>query len=344
MASTSAAAHDPNEPLPKHLNIVALETIYTPLPRLNLPGQHTFTIKEYTRSSIDDIPARIHEAHILITTAIPLNAHALSAEVSPNVRLIAVMASGTDSVDLAACSARGIRVLSSPNCNAGTVAEHAVALYFALRRSLLPTMSALRAGAWPREGTLMTRAYAAGHAPRACHQETAAIVGYGGVGRKLEMLLEGLGMKVLVAARKGAGLPPGRVPFNEALKMATVVVLCCPRSPETIGLIGAAELTSMQPDALLINISRGGIVDETALADALGSGRIAGAGVDVFEKEPASAQTSPLLRKEMDGLNLVLTPHTAWVSTGTTINYQRVLQENIEDFLLGNVKADRVKA
>lgn len=347
MAKISAAAHESpfHAPsLPEHLKIVALETFFTPIPQLYLPNGHTFTLTQYARSSTDDVPARIQDAHILITTTIPVGAGVLSVEVSPNLRLIAVMASGTDSIDLAACAARGIRVLNSPNCNTDTVAEHAVALYFAVRRSLYPSMTSLRVGEWPRHGTLMKRAYAAGQPPRACHQETVAIVGYGGVGQRVGKLLAGLGMKILVAARKCAVPSDGRMPFNEALKIATVVVLCCPRSPETLGLIGTSELALMQSDALLINVSRGGIVDETALVEALRRGQIAGAGVDVFEEEPASADTSPLLRKEADDLNLVLTPHTAWVSKDTTTNLQRVLQENIEGFILGNIEERRAKA
>lgn len=338
------AATAPGRPLPQYINIVALEAFFTPIPTLRLPAPHTFTLREYTRTTPEEVPSRIRDADILITTTVALRADALSPHVCPNLRLIAVMASGTDSIDLAACAERGIRVLSSPNCNVDAVAEHAVALYFATRRSILPTMRALCAGDWPRQGTLMPRAYAAGCPPRTCRQETVAIVGFGGVGRKVAELLEGLGMKVVVAARKGEATPDGRVSFDEALRTATVLVLCCPRSPETVGLISGPELAIMRGDVVLINVARGGIVDEAALVAALEVGQIAGAGVDVFDREPASPETSPLLRKETQGLNLVTTPHTAWIAMETTRNYQRVLQENIEGYILGKVEADRVKA
>ncbi|KUI65870.1 Glycerate dehydrogenase [Cytospora mali] len=340
----SDAAPTPALSLPQHLNIVALETFFTPIPTLRIPAPYTFSLKQYTRTTIGEVPSRIYDAEILITTTLPLRADALSTQVCPKLRLIVVMASGTDSIDLDACTERGIRVLNSPNCNVDAVAEHAVALYFATRRSLLPTMRALNAGDWPRQGTLMTRAYVAGCPPLTCHHETVVIVGFGGVGRKVAKVLGGLGMKVLVAARKGWPVPDGRVSFEEALRTATVLVLCCPRSPETVDLVSTREFTLMREDAVLINVARGGIVNEAAMVTALREGQIAGAGVDVFSQEPASPETSPLLEREAQGLNLVTTPHTAWVAMDTTRNYQRVLQENIEGYILGRIQEERVKA
>ncbi|KAF7557923.1 hypothetical protein G7Z17_g295 [Cylindrodendrum hubeiense] len=341
MANPGISASDASA---KNFNIVALETFFTPLPELAVPSPHTFTLTEYTRTSQDELHERIKDADVLITTAIPLRADALSVEACPNLKLIAVLAAGTDSVDLAACTARGIRVMSSPNCNADVVAEHALALYFAVRRTLLPTMRDLRAGEWPRRGTLMKGSFVAGKPPRGCRDETAAIIGYGHVGKNLMKLLTGLGMKVIVSGRKGAPAPEGRVTFDEALKTATVIFLCCPRSPETLGLIAAPEFDLMQNDAVLVNVSRGGIVDEGALFRALTDGRIHGAGVDVFDIEPAGPETSVLLGSDAEGLNLVATPHAAWIGGATTSNYQRVLCENINGFISGKVEADRVRA
>ncbi|KAK7749145.1 hypothetical protein SLS62_008433 [Diatrype stigma] len=358
--------------LPTHLNIVALETFFTPLPPLTVPSPHTFTLTSYNRTTPAELPSRIQDAHILITCIIPLRADALSAAAAPNLRLVVVLASGTDSVDLATCRARGIRVLNSPGCNADAVAEHAVALYFAARRSLVPTMADLRAGEWPRRGSLMTRAFAAGAAPRGCRDETAVVVGYGAVGRRVEALLSALGMRVVIAARKSAAAaaannPPSssspssitttdsatiakpktteRVPFEEALKMATVLVLCCPRTPDTLHMISEPQLATMRADAVIVNVARGGVVVEEALLAALREGKIAGAAVDVFDAEPAGPDTSPLLEPDaVQGLNLVTTPHMAWIGMDTNINLQRALQENIEGFLVGKVAEERVRA
>lgn len=331
---------------PRHFNIVALETFFTPLPKLTVPSPHTFSVAEYDRTTIDEIPARIKNADILITTTIPLQKESLSRDVCPNLQLIAVLASGTDSLDLEICKERGIRVLNSPSCNVDAVAEHAVALYFATRRSIIPTMRDLKAGEWPRQGSLMKRAFVTGQSPRGCRDETVAIIGYGAVGRKVESILGGLGMKVLIAGRKNSTVEaaPGRVDFDHAIKIATVLVFCCPRTPETVGMISKKESDKMRSDALVINVARGGIIDEEGLLDALQEGKIAGAGVDVFDKEPASVDSSVLLGQGLDDLNLVVTPHTAWVGMNTTANYQRVLQENIDGFISSKILDDRVKA
>lgn len=320
----------------KHLNIVALETFFTPLPKLSLPEPYTFTLTEYTRTKLDELSDRIRDADILITTVIPLRADTLAKEKCPNLKLIAVLASGVDSIDVDACAARGIRVLNSPNCNTEAVAEHAVAMYFAVRRTLVPSMKQLRAGEWVRRGTLMKSVYVAGKPPRGCRDETVAIIGHGGVGRKVAEMLGGLGMKVTVAGRKGSeSLDQGRVAFDEALKNATVIVLSCPRSPETMNLLSTREFALMREDAALVNVARGGIVDEDALLEALREGRIAGAATDVFLKEPAGLESCPLLAPgvEDEGLNLVCTPHTAWLGERTTVNYQEALQENIRRFI-----------
>jgi glycerate dehydrogenase len=328
----------------KHFNIVALETFFTPLLELTVPAPHTFSITEYQRTTAAEVPERIKDADIVISTVVPIREVALSDKVAPNLKFIAVQASGTDSVDLAACKRRGIRVLNSPNCNVQAVVEHAVALYFAVRRSILPTMRQMRAGEWPRKRSLISTAFVAGKSPRSCGQETAVIIGYGGVGRHMEHVLSTLGMKVIIAGRKNGPAAPGRVDFDQALSEATVIVLCCPRTPETQDMISTAEFDKMRPDAVLVNVARGGIVVEGALLKALQDGKIAGAATDVFDKEPAGPETSVLLGPEAGDVNLVVTPHTAWLALDTTVNYQRALQENINSFIQGDLPADRLKA
>ncbi|CAK7203301.1 hypothetical protein SEUCBS139899_006032 [Sporothrix eucalyptigena] len=344
-ASLVSAVHDP--PLPQHLNIVALETFFTPLPPLIIPKPHTYTLTEYERTSAAQVAERIKDADIVITTVVPIRASALSATNAPKLRLIAVMASGTDSVDLAACTERGIRVLNSPNCNSVAVAEHVLSLYLATRRSLVPVMRALGEDEWATRGSVMTRAYAVDAPPRSCRDETVGIIGYGGVGQTIAKLFGALDMNIIVSGRRGA--PSGgngdRVPFEEVLQRASVIVVCCPLVPETRNLIGAAEFAQMQPDAIIINVARGGIVGEQALVDALRQRRIAGAGIDVYDHEPASTKSSPIVAAAAEGdLNLITTGHTAWVAASTRANYQRVVQENVERFIRGTVDADRVKA
>lgn len=334
-----------------HYNIVALETMFSGLPKITVPPPHSCSITSFERSFPADVAPRLAaaDADIAIITTIPITAAALDASLTPRLKLIVAVAAGTDTIDLAAAAARGVRVLNCPGCNVDAVAEHALALLFSCRRRLLPSMRALHAGAWPQRGTLIhTAMTGATKPPRACAAETVALIGHGAVGQRVAALFRALGMRVVVAARKGAGntVPAGRVPFREALQTASAVVLCCPRTPETMGLLGEAEFSAMAPDCVLVNVSRGGVVDEHALLAALRTGVIAGAGVDVYGQEPASPETSPLLAPEVaaNDLNLVATPHTAWVSAQTTANNERVLQENIDGFIKGDMVAERIRA
>jgi lactate dehydrogenase-like 2-hydroxyacid dehydrogenase len=278
---------------------------------------------------------------------------ALASAASPHLRMIAVVAAGVDRIDVAACRARGIHVANSPACNHETVAEHALGSYFAVRRRFRVAHDAARtpAAAWVRTGGLHHATMALGGPdrnpdgrvggpvfPLTCRSETLGIVGYGAVGRRVEALARALGMTVLVAARKGATapLPAGRTALADVVRRASVLVLCLPRTPASLGLIGAAELAAMPRHAVLINVSRGGIVDEDALVAALRAHEIAGAATDVYLMEPASPETSPLLAADTDDLNLLTTPHVAWCSDTTMAAYNECLKRNIRSWLEGN--------
>ncbi|CAK7207312.1 hypothetical protein SEUCBS139899_010122 [Sporothrix eucalyptigena] len=333
-----------------HYNIVALETMFSGLPNLTVPAPHTCSVVSFERSAPIDVGPRLAaaDADIAIITTVAVTAAALDVAPTPRLKLIVAVAAGTDTIDLAAAAARGVRVLNCPGCNVDAVAEHALALFLACRRRLLPSSRALYSGAWPQRGTLIRTAMTGQtHPPRACAAETVALIGYGAVGKRVATLFRALGMRVIVAARKGALPSDGRVPFQEALQTASAVVLCCPRTPETLGLLGEAEFATMQPDCVLVNVARGGVVDEQALLVALRSGIIGGAGVDVYGQEPAGPDSSPLLAADVAAdlsINLMATPHTAWVSAQTTDNNARVLQENIDGFILGEMLAERIRA
>ncbi|KAL2887758.1 Glyoxylate reductase [Ceratocystis lukuohia] len=334
------------QPLPKHLNIVAVESNYCSIPPLSVPEGYTFTLTTYDRSTPEEVAERIRDADIAITIVAPFTAEALAETNSPRLRMIATISSGTDQVDLKACAARGIAVLNSPNCNTNTVAEHALATYFAVRRAFVPCMHKLNQNEWVRTGVLVKTMYTHGatQPPRTLSQEVVAIVGYGAVGKAVQARFEALGATVRIVARKGVvpTADSGRISFEQALAEATVLVLCCPRTAETEGLLGAKEFAAMRPDAVLVNMSRGRVVNEQALLDALRNREISGAGVDVFEVEPAGPENSVLVGRQDEGLNLVLSPHTAWSSLDTVENYQRVCQLNVLEFVQGRVNPERV--
>lgn len=148
-------------------------------------------------------------------------------------------------------------------------------------------------------------------------------------------------MKVLIAGRKGDENPASngasmhRTPFEEVLRKSTVIVVAVPRLPETMNLISTTEFQKMSHKAVVINVSRGGIVDEAALLQALKDRNIHGAATDVFAVEPASAETSPLLAEDTSALNLTLSPHTAWCADKTAKNYAAMSPMNVMNFLLG---------
>lgn len=140
---------------------------------------------------------------------------------------------------------------------------------------------------------------------------------------------------MLLSGRKGETGSADRTPFEEVIRTASVLVLCLPKGPGTINYIASAEFGDMQPRTVLVNVSRGGIVDEEALVTALERGRIAGAATDVFVREPVGEGDSPLLGPRVQDLNLVTTPHTAWVSEETNSNYLHMLKANVVAFVAG---------
>lgn len=339
-----------------HIEIVALEAKFCPIPTFELPSPYTFEFVSYPETAQPDIPNRIKNATIVITTTMPLRADVLSPEVSPKLRQITVMASGTDTIDLQACKARGIIVSNCGGANIAAVSEHAIGLYFAARRKFLESHNAMQADEWMKRKTLIRILEDRDRKmPLTCVDEVMGIIGYGAIGKlrlfaiRVEILLiftplgqriaeiaRLLGMKVLVAERKGStSCRKDRVTFEEVLRKSTVLVVIIPRTIETLNLISTAELDVMKHSAVIINVSRGGVVDEVALLNALKDGKIAGAGSDVFSTEPAGSENNVLLGPEARGVNLTLTPHAAWLSNTTMENLQLMAKQNVEAFFQG---------
>lgn len=186
------------------------------------------------------------------------------------------------------------------------------------------------------------------------------MVGHGAVGKRIAGLCRALGMKVVISQRPGGAAPgtenpltngyqqggagePARVPFAEVLAQSTVLFLALPLTPRSAGLISSPELARMRPDAIIVNVSRGGIADEEAVVSALRSRALFGYGTDVFAREPAGgSDDSPLLGEGARGLNLTLTGHLAWFSGTTMLNQVRRVKENLRAFLDGEVGPDGV--
>ena len=281
--------------------------------------------EEFPSTPKDQVVERLRGARIAITNKIPLRRESL--EQLPELRMIAVAATGTDIVDLPFCRERGIAVANVRGYSRHTVPEHVFALILALRRALIPYQAAVQAGEWQRSNTFCHF----GEPIHDLHGSTLGIVGHGTIGGAVERLGRAFGMEVLVSEHRGAErVREGRVAFDEVIERSDVLTLHAPLKPETRHMIGAAELARMRANALLINCGRGGLVDERALAEALKSGAIGGAGVDVLSTEPPPhGEDNPLLQLQLP--NLVVTPHVAWAS--------REAMQTLADQLIDNIEA-----
>ena len=287
---------------------------------------HRLTI--FDRSAPVEVAERIRDADIVITNKVPIRAEAIAA--APRLRLIAVCATGTDMVDVAAASARGIVVSNVQDYARTTVPEHVFALIFALRRSLLAYRDSVRDGRWQTASQFCFFDHPIGDLAGS----TLGIVGRGSLGTAVAGIARALRMDVLFAGRKGDAAPPApAVPFAEMLRRSDVITLHVPLKPETRNLIGAPEFAAMVRRPVLINASRGGLVDEIALGEALRSGRIAAAGFDVATAEPPAAD-HPLMAL-LDLPNFILTPHVAWASLEGQQALADQLVDNIDAFWRG---------
>ena len=216
----------------------------------------------------------------------------------PALRLLSLWGTGTDNVDLPSAARHRVTVTNTPGVSAFSIAEHALALMLAVARRVPLVDAGVRQGLWPR-----------GQATQ-LHGKTLGIIGLGAVGRQLARLGAGIGMRVIAwTIHPNPALGFDLVPLDELLRASDVVSVHLRLSGETRGFLGKPQIDQMKPSAILINTARGPIVDESSLVEALATGRIAGAGLDVFDVEPLPAG-HPLTQFE----NVVLTPHCAGIT------------------------------
>jgi len=212
-------------------------------------------------------------------------------ELAPRLRVACRFGAGYDNFDVPALTRRRIPLATTGTANSDAVAEHALYLMLALARRGPALDRAVKRGAWPRSlGNIELR------------DRTCVIVGYGRIGRAVGRRVAAFDMKVVVVDPR----VPGSERLADALPQADFVVLACALTPETRGLMNTANLERMKSSAFLVNVARGPVVDERALAAALQAGRIAGAGLDVLQTEPPRPD-NPLLARD----DVVLTPHVA---------------------------------
>jgi len=283
--------------------------------------------QEYPASAVSELPQKLRGATVAITNKVPLRADTL--KMLPDLKMIAVAATGYDVIDMDYCRANGIAVSNIRNYAVHTVPEHAFALILALRRNLFAYREDVAKGRWQQVDQFCFF----DHPIRDMFGATLGIIGEGALGQATAKIARGFGMKVLFADHAPPKMPDVQfTPFDQVLAESDVISLHAPLTPDTRNLIGARELGKMKRTAILINTSRGGLVDEQALVEALTQGVIAGAGFDVLTKEPPK-DGNPLLALRLP--NFILTPHVAWASDGAMQFLADQLIDNIEAFVAG---------
>ncbi|MDA0119383.1 D-2-hydroxyacid dehydrogenase [Vibrio sp. T11.5] len=309
-------------------NVVFLDraTIPTHIELPHLPFDHQWI--EYDFTSPELVVERLKNAQIVITNKVVLDAAVLRQ--LPELKLIAVSATGFNNIDIDYCREQSIAVTNVQGYATQSVPEHVIGMIFALKRNLIGYHNDIANGEWQRNKQFCFFTHPIGDVAGS----TLGVVGSGALGQATAALARAVGMQVIYAEHKGANrCRNGYLPFEQVLMMADVLTLHCPLNERTHHLIGHQELTQMKPHSVLINTGRGGLVDEMALLEALKRGTIAGAGVDVFSQEPAD-DSNPLLAN-MNLPNLLLTPHVAWGSDSSIQNLANILMDNINAFHQG---------
>lgn len=280
----------------------------------------------YDRTAQEDAAARIGDAEVVFINKVRLTDEIFAA--CPNLKLVSILATGYNIVDLAAAKRRGITVCNVPGYSTRAVVQMTFALLLEICQQVGLHSGAVHTGRWQT-------------CPDFCFWDrplieldgkTMGIVGYGAIGSAVGTVAQALGMKLLVTARHEKPVPEGArfVSLPELLAQSDVVSLHCPQTAENARMIDAGALAQMKDGAILLNTARGGLLDEQAVADALRSGKLLAAGMDVVSAEPIHAD-NPLLTAP----NCFLTPHIAWAPLETRRRLQTISAENLRAFLAG---------
>lgn len=280
----------------------------------------------HEHSAPQEVIARLQGASVAIVNKVSLTQEVMDA--CPELRLILVAATGLNNIDLGAAHKHKITVCNCQGYGTETVAQHTLMLILALATQLPSYQRAVQAGDWQNSNSFCLLNFPI----MELSGKTLGILGHGTLGQAVERLARAFGMEVMIGTLPGRPVQTDHLPWKGILPQADVLTLHCPLTDKTRGLLGAEELALMKPGALLINTARGGIVDEQALADALRNGTLGGAGVDVLESEPPTAN-HPLLAPDIP--NLILTPHSAWGSREARQRIVLQLVENAAAFFAG---------
>ena len=280
----------------------------------------------YPSTAVEQRLERLQNASIVLTNKVRLDAEILSS--LPKLQLILLTGTGTNHIDLVSCQARGITVCNVTGYGTSSIAQHVFTLLLALSTNLLNYVNETTSGAWSSAAHFSALGYPI------CELEgkTLGLIGYGTIAKGVEKLALAFGMNIVIAQRPGGASQPGRLPMDALFAESDVVSLHCPLVDRTYHLIDAAALQKMKSTAILINTARGAVVDNAALAEALKSGEIKAAGIDVLEQEPPPAD-HPLIQADVP--NVIVTPHVAWASIEARQRLLNKVAENLQAWLKG---------
>lgn len=283
----------------------------------------------YDHTGVNEIADRIAEADIVIANKAPLNESTLQG--AKNVKIICETATGYNNVDLAYCEKRGIRVTNAVGYSTPIVAQHTFAMALYLLEKLPVYDTYVKNGDYEKAPMFTC------FEPYFTELEgkTWGIIGLGNIGRKVAEIAKVFGCRVIFYSASGKNDTTDfeRVDFDTLLAESDILSLHCPLTDRTQNLMNAEAFAKMKNTAILINVARGPVVDEQALFDALTSGQIAAAGLDVLVKEPIAADNP--LAKIKDSTKLLITPHMAWASREARMRCAKEVYLNIKSFLAG---------
>lgn len=283
-------------------------------------------IEKYDTTSLSELPERVAGAEIILTNKTPIRAHDLKSLSS--CKLVGVLATGTNVLDIEALGSEGIDVVNVPGYGKEDVAQHALALLMELARHTALHSESVKSGQWQSKGWCYWL-----KPPLCLTGLTLGLVGFGSIGKMMGRYGHALGMRIVAWSRSQKGraeYPFEFVDLPRLLANSDVISLHCPATPETENMINEASISKMKDGVFIINTARGSLVDEFAVAKALESGKLAGFGTDVMSKEPPEA--SNLL---LSAPNVLITPHMAWATLRARQNIVNIMAKNIEAWLAG---------
>lgn len=286
-------------------------------------------VVQYKYSSLDEVPKRIEDADIIVLNKIPMNESTLAG--AKNLKLICITATGTNIVDFPYTNSRGITVANVKGYSTQTVAQHTFAIYFSLAEHIAYYDHCVKSKEYSQSEMFV-------HYGPEYHDlcgQTWGIIGLGDIGKKVALIAEAFGCKVQYYSTTGKNHSSAvkQVSLEELLATSDVISIHAPLNETTENMFGREQFVQMKSNAILLNLGRGPIVNEQALSDAINEGQIAGAGLDVFTKEPLPLESPLLSVKEPE--RLILTPHIAWASVEARTRLIGELYLNMKAFLNG---------